>query len=70
MAFSQADDLVYEFATNKSATPGRPTQHRAEVCLSKLLMRSLRVGMETGISCPPTELGSEEALGAWGVLLN
>ena len=44
MTFGQADDLVYEFATNRIATPGRPTQRWAEVCLSRLLMRSLRVG--------------------------
>jgi len=24
MTFGQADDLVYEFATNRIATPGRP----------------------------------------------
>jgi hypothetical protein len=68
MTFGQADDLVYEFATNRIATPGRPTQRWAEVCLSRLLMRSLRVGMATGILCPPPGLDSEEAPGACGVL--
>ena len=28
MTFGQADDLVYEFATNSIATPGRPTQRK------------------------------------------
>ena len=49
MTFGQADDLDYEFATNSIATPGRPTQHWVEVCLSRLLMRSLRVGKCSGI---------------------
>ena len=52
MTFGQADYLVYEFATNRIATPGRPTQRWAEVCLSRLLMRSLRVGQ-----CSPICLG-------------
>src|ERR1019366_4815999 len=33
MTFGQADDLVYEFATNSIATPGRLTQHLVEVCI-------------------------------------
>jgi hypothetical protein len=44
MTFGQADDLVYEFATNRIATPGSPTQHTGEVCVSRSLISSLRVG--------------------------
>ena len=44
MTFGQADDLVYEFASYSIDAPGRPTQHRVEVCVSRPLMRSLRVG--------------------------
>ena len=44
MTFGQADDLVYEFASYSIDAPGRPVQHWVEVCVSRLLMRSLRVG--------------------------
>jgi len=47
-----ADDLVYEFATHCIATPGRPTQYWEEVCVSRSLIRSLRVGL-----CSPICLG-------------
>jgi hypothetical protein len=67
--FGQADDLVYEFATNRIATPGRPTQHWVEVCLSRFLIRSLRVGqrpefrVRTGVKGFPVQsafIGTEE----------
>ena len=45
MTFGQADDLVYEFASYNIYAPGRPAQHWMEVCVSRLPMRSLRVGI-------------------------
>jgi hypothetical protein len=36
-------------------------------CKGRHRDRSSKVGMATGISCPPAGLGSEKAPGAWGV---
>ena len=52
MTFGQADDLVYEFASYSIDAPGRSPQHWPEVCVSTLLMRSLRVG-QCVLVCAP-----------------
>lgn len=44
MTFGQADDLAYEFATNRVANPEPTNSTLGEVCLSRLLVRSIRAG--------------------------
>jgi hypothetical protein len=53
MTFGQADDLVYEFASYSIDAPGRSPQHWPEVCVSTLLMRSLRVGQHPATASVP-----------------
>ena len=49
MTPGQADDLVYEFASYSIDAPRHPAQHWVEVCLPRILMRSLRVGLSREI---------------------
>ena len=56
MTFGQADDLVYEFATNSIATPGRPTQRKRGGVPIETSDAFLRVGYigRRNVACPGT----------------